>query len=372
MRFRWSRIISRLGAALATAAVVLSTGASAAAAADAPVGYTSLDVHGNTELRGDPGNRLHVVVWYPARAGTPTGPIEVGPPQTPFFSEGEGAPDAPLAVASSAYPLIVVSHGTGGTAMDLSWLCAALAARGYVVASVTHPGNNALEPPTVGGMSLWWMRADDLSRTLDGVLADPRFGPHIDPNRIGAAGFSLGGYTVLALAGALGDPGALEKYCAAKPDTPVCSGAATPDMPDVSARARALAASDPAFASALAANLTSHRDPRVKAVFSIAPALGPAIVPASLHGIDLPVAFVAGLGDRVLPVADNALSDARAIPNARLTLLSSAVGHYTFLSQCTATGRARFAPICEDSGPVRAAAHRATIEIARSFFAENL
>ena len=35
-------------------------------------------------------------------------------------------------------------------------------------------------------MTLWWQRAGDLSHVIDGMLASPRFGPRIDPERIGA------------------------------------------------------------------------------------------------------------------------------------------------------------------------------------------
>ena len=55
------------------------------------------------------------------------------------------------------------------------------------------------------GFTLGWERAVDLSKVLDGMLADPEFGPRIDPHRVGAAGFSYGGYTVLELAGGIGD-----------------------------------------------------------------------------------------------------------------------------------------------------------------------
>jgi predicted dienelactone hydrolase len=43
-----------------------------------------------------------------------------------------------------------------------------------------------------------------------------------------------------------------------------------------------------------AANVNLHHDPRIKAVFSIEPAEGPAIIPESLAAIDIPIAFVAG------------------------------------------------------------------------------
>jgi predicted dienelactone hydrolase len=183
------------------AVLVFACAARAAGAAQTPAGFTSISVPGNTASRGDASARLSVVVWYPAGPGTAVQPIVVGPPQTPYFVEGEGAKDAPLASGPARLPLIVISHGTGGTAMDLAWLCAGLAARGYVVAAVNHPGNNALQAPTVAGNTVWWMRADDLSRVIDGVSAS-RFGPRIDAARIGAAGVSLGGYTVLVLAGA--------------------------------------------------------------------------------------------------------------------------------------------------------------------------
>jgi predicted dienelactone hydrolase len=307
---------------------------------------------------------LNVVVWYPAPAGTHMEPIEVGPPGQSYFTEGAAAPDAPLAATPAKLPFVVVSHGTGGTKMDLSWLCASLAAHGDIVASVDHPGNNALEAPTVAGQTLWWQRADDLSRVIDGVLASPTFGPHIDPARIGAAGFSLGGYTVLVVAGARGDTALLDAYCTRKPQTPVCSGEATPTMPDVSSRARALAASDPAFRAAVGANSVSHRDLRVKAVFSIAPALGPAFIEASLASIAIPGA--------ILPVTDNVIPDALPIPNAELTILPKPVGHYTFLTDCTSLGAQTFAPICEDAGPGRVAVHRATAALAVEFFGRTL
>ena len=57
---------------------------------------------------------------------------------------------------------------------------------------------------------------------IDKLLADPRFGPRIDATRIGAAGFSLGGYTVLALAGARLSRDQWERFCAEHPDDPNC------------------------------------------------------------------------------------------------------------------------------------------------------
>ena len=358
-------------AALGAALFAASASASTAQAYAAPVGYAPMRVPGNTALRGNASGKLDVVVWYPAAAGTPVQPIVVGSPAAPLFVEGEAAPNAPLATAPARLPFVVISHGTGGTTMDLSWLCTALAAHGYLVASVNHPGNNALEAPTVAGTTLWWQRADDLSRVIDGVLADPTYGPRVDRARIGAAGFSLGGQTVLVVAGARADGRLLDAYCTAKPATPTCSGEAT-GMTDLAARAKALAASDPQYRAAALANAGSHRDPRVKAIFSIAPALGPALVPESLAAIDIPVGMVAGFGDPILPPADNAIPDALQIPDVQLTLLPKPVGHYTFLTDCAPAGKQRLAPICGDAGPARVAVHRQTAALALAFFEAHL
>jgi predicted dienelactone hydrolase len=137
-------------------------------------GFTYVTVPGNTALRSDTSGRLKLVLWYPVSAPTAVRPIVLGPPHAPYFSKGRAAVDAPVADTPAHFPLVVVSHGTGGTAMDLAWLCAGLAARAYIVAAVNHPGNNALERPTVPGSTVWWLRADDLSRVIDGVLTMPR------------------------------------------------------------------------------------------------------------------------------------------------------------------------------------------------------
>jgi predicted dienelactone hydrolase len=132
-----------------------------------------------------------------------------------LFRLGKWADDA--RPATGPFPLIALSHGTGGSAQIMAWLARALASRGYIVAAVNHPGNNALEEYTAEGFLLWWERARDLTTVIDMMLRDKEFGRLIDPNRIGAAGFSLGGYTVIALAGGRTDPALFRRFC---PPTP--------------------------------------------------------------------------------------------------------------------------------------------------------
>ena len=90
-------------------------------------------------------------IWYPAVDTSQEVEMFIGPPETPLFKAGLAAPGAPLAPDPAAFPLILLSHGTGGTALQLGWLASYLVSRGYVVAGVNHHGNTAMEPYTVQG-----------------------------------------------------------------------------------------------------------------------------------------------------------------------------------------------------------------------------
>lgn len=365
------RPLLSLAAALCAAGSLALTPALAADAPDYAVGEAQLSFTAPGDARGDASHSLHVIVWYPATAGAATQPMVEGPPSNPFFQEGMAAPNAPLVASPRTFPLIVTSHGSGSTAAEIGWFAAGLVARGYIVAAVDHPGNNATAPQTVAGVALTWLRAGDLSRTIDAVLADPRFGARIDRAQIAAAGFSVGGNSVLELAGATSDLTALHAYCAKKPQTQVCSGQAS-NMPGIVQKSQALALTDPAYREALTHAGDSYRDPRVKAVFAMAPAAGPELTTASLQAIAIPIEIIAGFADPVVPVADNAIPIASAIPNAQLDLLQRPIGHYTFVTQCTPAGASRFAVVCTDSGSVRALAHSEAIGLARAFFATEL
>jgi predicted dienelactone hydrolase len=172
--------------------------------------------------RGDAEKDLRCTVWYPAVESAVEVKQEVGPPGGALFEAGMAAPDAGLEKSGKKLPLILLSHGSGGSAVQMAWLGTALAQAGFIAVAVDHPGNNANATLTAEGFALWWERATDLSQVLDGMLADPEFGGRIDPDKIGAAGFSLGGYTVLELAGARTDISVVYKQCREQPDTPEC------------------------------------------------------------------------------------------------------------------------------------------------------
>ncbi|HZU87825.1 MAG TPA: hypothetical protein VE993_01075, partial [Stellaceae bacterium] len=265
------------------------------------------------DWRGDPRHVLATMIWYPAVPDAQETPQRFGPPGRPFFDLGRAAVNAAIAPSPARFPLILLSHSSGGIAANLAWLGTALAAHGYIAAAVNHPGNNAIDGYTVPGFTLWGLRARDLSAVLDGMFKDPTFGPRIDPRRIGAAGHSLGGYTVIAIAGGIASHERLREFCASPAADRTC-GPPT-QFPDLGAKVEALARSDPAYRATLDETGWSYRDPRMRAVFAMAPGLAQAFLPASLARIDIPVAIVAGAADEVVPATSNAEFLAAKIPH---------------------------------------------------------
>jgi predicted dienelactone hydrolase len=309
-------------------------------------------------------------IWYPADPASVEQSQWIGNPATPFASAGKAARDAkPLAMAQK-FPLILLSHGIGGSSSMMAWLGSALASHGFIAAAVNHPGNNALEDYTLPGAIFWAQRARDLSTLLDLLLADPTFGPHIDPKRVGAAGFSLGGLTVVELAGGIAEFSRYQDFCKSPKADGMCTD--TIEYPGLLAKVTDLAKTDSAIQAAFAENAKSHRDPRIRAIFAMAPALGPAFDPGSLAKISLPTQVVAGAADNVVPVDSSAKFFASRIPGAQLTIFQS-VGHYTFLGTCGELGNRVQPRICIDqAGILRDEIHAQTATMAYHFFDANL
>jgi predicted dienelactone hydrolase len=115
------------------------------------------------------------------------------------------------------HPLVAFSHGYGGHRRQSTFLCTHLASHGYVVAAVDHVGNTifdvmravlavqAGEPrPDPGAVlrEFIGLRPSDVSTMIDRVLdGTTGLGGLVDPERIGMAGHSFGGWTTLAVAG---------------------------------------------------------------------------------------------------------------------------------------------------------------------------
>jgi predicted dienelactone hydrolase len=104
-------------------------------------------------------------------------------------------------VAASTLPLILISHGNGGTPWAYRDLAKHLARSGYVVALPEHIGNSRSENSLEKTAANLENRPRHLSLTIDAAFADPIIGPHLLKERVGIIGNSIGAYTALAVAG---------------------------------------------------------------------------------------------------------------------------------------------------------------------------
>ncbi len=120
---------------------------------------------------------------------------------------------AGLAQRADRIPLVVFSHGIGGSREGYTYIGKYLAANGFAVMHVQHVGSDRrlwagnplqmadrLRDAAKEGEAI--DRTKDLSFAIDQIMADRTVAPLIDFQRIAAAGHSYGANTALLLSGA--------------------------------------------------------------------------------------------------------------------------------------------------------------------------
>lgn len=187
---------------LIAAAILVATNASAQSYQTAVAELTIKDDASGRDLEG--------FVWYPTTQTT-------GITQhhgNPVWAAIEAINDAPA--APGEFPLVVLSHGMYGNAMNQAWLASDLSKRGYIVAAISHPGTSTWSRDLDDARQMW-ERPKDISRVIDHLTAHNLPAVHVDPQRIYMAGHSLGGFTAVALAGGRYDAAKFDATCARPP-----------------------------------------------------------------------------------------------------------------------------------------------------------
>ena len=137
-------------------------------------------------------------VWYPIDAKIPLPVPDIKEnPFLPVIAKKE----APLPELPLQFPVVLLSHGSGGKADKLFWIVDSLVREGMVVVAVDHVGNMTGDSSGDGMMRIW-NRPLDLSFALDRVLDQKEFISRLDLTRVAAVGHSAGGTAALLLAGA--------------------------------------------------------------------------------------------------------------------------------------------------------------------------
>jgi len=274
---------------------------------------------------------LEVAIWYPTEALAQE--IDLGPFTLNIARGG--------AVAGQGLPLIVVSHGNGGSSLGHHDTAVALAQAGFVVAAVTHTGDNHADQSKEVSMM---ERPRHLSRVIDHMLSKWSGRDRIDAARIGVFGFSSGGFTALTVVGGAADLGRIGPHCQRQPADYACQ----------------VMARRPTEVAALGATeVQAGRDPRVRAAVVVAPALGFTFTQASLAAITVPIQLWRAEDDVVLPQPWYAEAVRAALPKPLDYREVPRAGHFDFLAPCTPRFASMAPPLCSSQpGFDRVAFHR--------------
>jgi predicted dienelactone hydrolase len=99
------------------------------------------------------------------------------------------------------FPLIVISHGNGGSHLIYHTISSYLAKKGFIVVSLEHYGNNRNNNELAKSDLNLKYRPQHISLAIDHLISDKAFSSHIDKDKISIIGHSFGGYSALAIAG---------------------------------------------------------------------------------------------------------------------------------------------------------------------------
>ena len=219
---------------------------------------------------------MPVAVHYPTLV--PEQPVDLGPYRMSVAMRAPAAQGGP-------WPVVFVSHGTGGSVLGHADLAAGLARAGNVVVALEHPGDNYRDRSLVGDARYFSERPAQLLAVMRAVLdsegaagaaARSLMGDlSIDAKAIALLGHSAGGFTAAVVAGARADRARVAEHCAAQASAdPMCA------LRDPSAH-MSVRAQGPRFVLPADATLPATlSDPRVRALVLLAPLTVP-IDPAS-------------------------------------------------------------------------------------------
>lgn len=317
----------------------------------AAVGFTMLTAPGGerpvgfqvTHGAGPDGKPFVIGVWYPTSA-RPWPTTLIGPTLLNVAKDGP--------VAGTSLPLVVISHGSGGGIASHVDLALALASAGYVVAAPMHNGDNFMDQGGVGSPAFFNTRSEQFKASVDQMLKAWPGSVHIDASKVGAFGFSMGGFTVQAAVGARPDLRLIASHCAKANDF-AC---------DVLRHFKS------AYADAQPkAGQPFVTDPRIKAAVLVAPGMGFAMGEHALEGVGAPLQL--WMGDKDDKVTDpgpvGKLGGAR-VESHEVT----GAGHLSFMAPCF--GLLHPPELCADPGDFDRAAFHATMNAdVLAFFDRN-
>lgn len=221
--------------------------------------------------------------------------------------------------SAAPVPLIVISHGTGGSLFGHTDTAFALARAGFVVAAVSHTGDNYQDQSYVALGTHLMGRPRHISRVIDYVTEDWSGHTHVDGDLVGVFGHSAGGFTALVLAGGTPDMSLGEAHCREFPDAWDCAYLRRHGF-------------DFSRAPQWPPSAWQH-DARVKAAVVAAPAVGYAFMPDRLSRVNVPLQLWAAEHDSV--VDDSPAIIGRLLPRPPDYRVVEGASHFSFIAPCS-------------------------------------
>ncbi|WP_293447630.1 hypothetical protein, partial [Planktotalea sp.] len=255
---------------------------------------------------------LDLHIWYPTDATGDADLIAQNALMYGFHAHRDATPRA------GTFPLVVLSHGSGGRMTQMAWLATALTQQGYIVAGVNHHGTTSMDSDPHRTIEIWDRPADH-SAILDAFEAGPLRGITADMGDITSAGFSLGGHTALALAGVRVQKSAYIEYCDENAGMLDCGWMTKGgvDFNDIDA---------PRYEASL-------KDARITATFAIDPALPQAMTTDSLGAMAL-ATLLLNLGEYPqMPAGIDAAQLMEHLPDAKHVAFAGS-WHMSGIGEC--------------------------------------
>lgn len=301
--------------ALATVAIglLLAMAGSAAAA-----GFQSVTVPDADD------KPLNAGVWYPTNSPIPTTVSNIAGQ----FLAVDGA------VKGDHLPLVVISHGNGGSLLAHADTAEVLAEAGFIVVAVVHTGDNSKDKSYPA--SRWSVeRPRHISRVIDFMLDQWEGRSRIDSERIGIFGFSAGGFTALVAVGGIPNPALATSHCRRSPEELACRLGMVRDFGKSPDGKR-----DPSI---------WRHDHRIKAAVIASPGFGFAFDHEALANVQVPIQLWAASDDTDVPYASNTRIIRQNLPREPDFHMVESVGHFAFARPCNKKLEPRRERSCVDS-----------------------
>ncbi|SIS73169.1 alpha/beta hydrolase family protein [Neptunomonas antarctica] len=268
---------------------------------DFSVGFKKIEVTSKETNTNFP-----MAVVYPTH--TPSKLVRFGPFEMEL-SIGE-------AIAEGTFPLVIISHGSGGSNLGHRSIAFALVKQGFIVGMPLHPENNYKDNSAEGSVRNFKNRPLHIKSSIDALLSVPEFSASIEINKIAVVGHSIGGYTALATAGGVANTGHIIELCKSglQLNEPFCGVVKDNQMMFV--------------------EIQNKRDERVKAIVLMAPVGMLFNSEDALAQVNIPTLLLRAEKDNELTEPYESELIARNFQNKKLLTYQTIknAGHYSFIT----------------------------------------